>query len=544
MANNASLKGTLNSNDQVVKADAFGGLATDNVRFDEYLVSVDQDGASITLETNNTNTILDAPNLKNGAEFIAGGAPITVPALPTGTKSIRVVVGQSTAGTQDYTLTARTDKGNVTLASLGVAATTAPSTGANISLNGTLATGDSFVPVSATGYSLVDEYIVKPTISGDVKIEVSGATGTGFTPNLQIISAAGVLENVGAASATKSLTANESTRVRVINNGAALGGDASAQYKLAFAATSGSLSVVPIGKQAGGGQVSHNTPTLAPAPAPIASDTASYLRYNKGEQGSFGKPDPAKPANQYNFVTLSTGDDKIDLGNIPANLATVLTDLQAGLNPDGSSNSAARWIVGFDGNDEITGTAGNDAPIAGNAGNDKCKMGAGADVVVAGQGSDDVDGEDGDDVLSGNKGNDLVKGGLGKDFLIGGQDDDILNGGEGKDSLRGDAGRDFLTGGTDADKFILVNNDVNAAASADLADVLTDFAPGQSDTIEIQGVTNFEALTLEGVDLLIDGALSTNATALKVTATGKYLGVVKDVSPFDLAERSNLFTFA
>lgn len=537
MANNASLSGILNANDLATDALNFGGTTGTNVRFDEYIVNVDTDGATVTLELDSGTLLAAGADLKNGSEL---GSSTT---LPSGTKSLRVLVGQGAAGDANYKLTARTDTGNVTLSSLGVASTQQPSTGQTVSLSGVLDSSDLFAPVSDTLYSLADEYVVKPNISGNVTIEVSGATGTGFTPNLQVVDSTGAVTNVGGATTTVALDANKASRIRVLNtDGTALGTDASAQYNIAFAATTGSLIVTPIQAISGSGQVEQNTPTLAAAPAAIASDTAAYLRYNIGEQGSVGASDASAPVNEFNAVILSGGDDAIDLNSIPSNLAGTLTDLQAGINTDGSFNSAGRWLVGLDGNDTFTGTAANDAPISGNKGNDTFNLGGGADVVVAGQGSDVINGEDGNDVLSGNKGNDSVVGGAGDDILLGGQDDDILNGGAGMDTLSGDLGRDFLTGGSEADTFVLTTN--ATADSAALADVITDFQSGQSDKIQINGVGGFSELTLEGVDLLIDGALSTNATAIKVTSSGQYLGVVDGISPFTLAEQSSLFTFA
>ena len=536
MANNASLSGILNANDLATDAVNFGGVAGTNIRFDEYVVTVDQDGASVTLEIDNAALVIDAPDLKNGTEF---AQPVT---LPTGTKSLRVVVGQSVAGDETYKLTARTSLGNVSLASRGVASTQQPSTGQVVSLSGTLGDGDLLIPVNTTTYSLADEYVIKPNISGNVTIEVSGATGTGFTPNLQLISATGVVTNVAGANTTQALSANSSTRLRVLNNAAALGSNASAQYNIAFAATTGSLTVTPIAAISASGQVKQDTPTPSTAPTAKSADTAAYLRYNKGEQGSAGSNSTTDPLNEFNAVILSKGDDGINLGSIPTNLASVLTDLQAGLNSDGSSNASARWIIGLDGNDTFTGTASNDAPMTGNLGNDTFNLGDGADAAVAGQGSDTVNGDGGNDQLSGNAGNDIVNGGDGDDLLLGGQGDDVLLGGLGKDNLSGNFGRDFLTGGSEADTFVLP--DSNAVDSAELADVITDFTAGQSDKIQIGGVSGFSALTLEGVDLLIDGSLSTNATAIKITATGKYVGVVDGISPFNLAEQSSLFSFA
>ncbi|MGD1901029.1 MAG: calcium-binding protein [Geitlerinemataceae cyanobacterium] len=534
MANNVTLSGILNANDLATDGANFAGAG--NVRFDEYIVNVDRDGTTVTLEIDNAALVIDAPDITNGSELTQ---PVV---LPAGTQSFRVIVGQAAAGDQSYSLTARTDTGNVTLSSLGVASTQQPSTGQTVSLPGVLNSSDLLVPVSTTEYSLADEYVVKPNISGNVTIEVSGATGTGFTPNLQLIDAAGVVTNIGGAVTTAAFNANSATRVRVLNTGGSLGTDASAQYNIAFAAATGSLTVTPIQAISGSGQVEHNTPTLSAAPGAVAADTAAYLRYNIGEQGPAGANDATQLVNEFNFITLSGGDDTIDLGNIPASQASVLTDLQAGLNTDGSANATARWIVGLDGNDTFTGTAGNDAPMTGNKGNDTFNLGDGADVAVAGQGSDVINGDGGNDQLGGNLGNDSISGGAGDDILFGGGDDDILNGGAGMDTLSGDRGRDFLTGGSEADTFVL--STATAADTPAQADVITDFTAGQSDKIQITGVGGFTDLTLEGIDLLIDGNLSTNATALKVTSSGQYVGIVDGISPFDLAENSSLFTFA
>jgi len=536
MANNVSLSGILNANDLATDAANFGGGVGTNVRFDEYIVGVDRDGTTVTLQIDNAALVVDAPDLTNGSELTQ---PVV---LPNGTRSFRVIVGQSAAGNASYNLTARTNSGNVTLSSQGVASTQQPSTGQTVSLPGVLDGSDLFVPTSATEYSLADEYVVKPNISGNVTIEVSGATGTGFTPNLQLIDSAGVVTNVGGSIATPTLSANSATRVRVLDSAGGLGTDASAQYNIAFAATTGSLTVTPVQAIGGSGQVEQNTPTLAAAPGAVAADTAAYLRYNIGEAGPAGANDPSQPVNEFNAVVLSGGDDTINLGSIPPSQASVLTDLQAGLNSDGSANATARWIIGLDGNDTFTGTANNDAPMTGNKGNDTFNLGDGADVAVAGQGSDVINGDGGNDQLGGNLGNDSINGGAGDDILNGGGDDDILNGGAGMDTLSGDRGRDFLTGGTEADTFVLTT--ATAVDSAAQADVITDFTAGQSDKIQISGVGGFTDLTLEGIDLLIDGSLSTNATAIKVTASGQYVGVVDGISPFDLAEQSSLFAFA
>lgn len=94
-----------------------------------------------------------------------------------------------------------------------------------------------------------------------------------------------------------------------------------------------------------------------------------------------------------------------------------------------------------DGDDTLTGTAGND-------------------VIDARLGSDRIDGLGGDDLLLGNNGsdtvhggagNDEVRGGDGADYVYGGAGDDIVRGGDGADWIFGSDGADSLYGGIGSD---------------------------------------------------------------------------------------------
>lgn len=80
------------------------------------------------------------------------------------------------------------------------------------------------------------------------------------------------------------------------------------------------------------------------------------------------------------------------------------TSVQGGwslnLNPAAACNGVPATIVGTDGDDTLTGTAGPDV-IAGKGGNDK------------------INGLEGDDILCGGDGKDKLKGGKGKDFCLG-----------------------------------------------------------------------------------------------------------------------------
>ncbi|MCB9978898.1 MAG: type I secretion C-terminal target domain-containing protein [Rhodospirillales bacterium] len=67
--------------------------------------------------------------------------------------------------------------------------------------------------------------------------------------------------------------------------------------------------------------------------------------------------------------------------------------------------------------------------------------------------ADHVIGKDGNDTISGGAGNDWLEGGDGNDTLTGGSGDDLIEGGTGDDSLRGSAGNDRLLGGSGSDTY-------------------------------------------------------------------------------------------
>jgi len=110
---------------------------------------------------------------------------------------------------------------------------------------------------------------------------------------------------------------------------------------------------------------------------------------------------------------------------------------------DGSDGAEGRAdsLFGDDGDDQIFGHHGHDFI---DGGNDR-------DLITGG------DGAEANDTLVGGAGHDVLSGGAGKDSLSGGIGNDVLLGGIGLDSLRGDAGEDLLL--ADATTF-----DLNAAA--------------------------------------------------------------------------------
>jgi Ca2+-binding RTX toxin-like protein len=551
MANNATLSGQLNQNDLVTDASLLGGAAG-STRLDEYIITLDQTGgANLTLTLDPITATFDGivalVNPKTGAQLaiadlaVAGADEVINFALPAGETTFKVIVASDAPTTlpASYNLTALVNNGNITLTSLNAAVSQTSTAGTSGTVSGQLTDSDFVVPPAAGQYSLADEYRVLPTLSGNFTVGITG-TPQGFTPRLELIDATtgtvlGTSTGAAASIAGAALNVGTEYRVRILSNGT-FGSNNVGSYQLAFNAANG-VTMTPLNTSQGTGVVSVNSPTLAPDPASKAPDSTQYLRFNKGENGAVGQTDPSKPVNGFNVISLSAGDDVINL-NTPTN--PPFTDLQPGIKSDGTADFAnARWVLALDGNDQFVGTANNDVPIAGNAGNDTFTMGAGADVALGGKGSDKLNGEDGDDILNGNNDNDRIDGGAGNDTLNGGQGDDVLLGQLGNDILSGDRGRDFLTGGAGADRFVLTNDANNVSATATGADVITDFSIAEADKIQLVGA-GFSDLTFETINLIVDGGTAVAATAIKLTGSGQYLGVVQGVSPFDMAN-SNLF---
>jgi Ca2+-binding RTX toxin-like protein len=107
-------------------------------------------------------------------------------------------------------------------------------------------------------------------------------------------------------------------------------------------------------------------------------------------------------------------------------------------------------INGGDGNDTITGGAGDDI-VNGHTGNDSIKGGAGNDLLIGLDGNDTIDGGIGDDNLYGSQGIDKLTGYSGNDYLDGGSEVDSLYGGYGHDELVGGDGNDYMKGDADND---------------------------------------------------------------------------------------------
>jgi Ca2+-binding RTX toxin-like protein len=202
----------------------------------------------------------------------------------------------------------------------------------------------------------------------------------------------------------------------------------------------------------------------------------------------------------------------------------------------------ANYIFAWNGDDNILGTAAIEN-INGNKGKDTIDGGAGGDILRGGKDSDSLFGNSDSDILNGNNGNDTVDGGTGNDVVRGGKDNDLLLGGDGDDLLIGDYGQDSLIGGAGRDIFVLRTDGNNpslkhTSANVSQVDIIRDFVIGE-DMIGLTGLA-FTNLSLEAIQLSVNGGATVASTAIKINSTGEYLGVVENITP-DLIKNTALF---
>jgi Ca2+-binding RTX toxin-like protein len=221
--------------------------------------------------------------------------------------------------------------------------------------------------------------------------------------------------------------------------------------------------------------------------------------------------------------SLSDGSDSLTLSNFP-------------------DAASASYIFAWNGDDNVLGTARIEN-INGNKGNDTIDGGAGGDIVRGGKDSDNLFGNSDSDVLNGNNGNDTVDGGAESDIVRGGKENDLLIGGDGDDLLIGDYGQDSLIGGAGRDMFVFRTDGNNASlkhtsANVSQVDIIRDFVIGE-DTIGLTGLA-FSNLSLEALQLSVNGGAPVPATAIKINSTGEYLGVVENITP-DLLKNPTSF---
>ncbi|MGH3444273.1 MAG: calcium-binding protein [Nocardioidaceae bacterium] len=155
--------------------------------------------------------------------------------------------------------------------------------------------------------------------------------------------------------------------------------------------------------------------------------------------------------------------------------ATLVLGLTTGVSgawadPPDTCDGLTATIVGTDGDDDVTGTTGDDVVslgagrdhFDGRGGNDVVCGGPGFDSLRGGAGDDHIFGEGDGDILVGELGNDLVDGGDGGDAIYG----DLLGG----KPVAGADGNDQLVGGAGDDRLELVSGDGFGGGGVDVAD--------------------------------------------------------------------------
>lgn len=276
-------------------------------------------------------------------------------------------------------------------------------------------------------------------------------------------------------------------------------------------------------------------PTPTPSPTPLVTSTSTStetirINFFTGSQtppntDPSGIPEfQVKQLENETLFSLSDKDDNIFLASYP--------------------EAANKSIQALNGSDNVRGTDLNDN-INGNKGNDTIEGGSGDDSLRGGKDYDR---------LFGNTGNDIVNGGNEDDSLYGGVDDDILRGGKGKDLLFGEEGNDLLVGdfdqdslvgGTGSDLFVLQSRKKDSSSDTSTnpaeVDIVADFQLTDGDKIGLVGLAN-NALSFESIQIQVNDGTSESATAIKIKASGEYLGIVKGVAANDMAAQpSNYF---
>jgi len=120
----------------------------------------------------------------------------------------------------------------------------------------------------------------------------------------------------------------------------------------------------------------------------------------------------------------------------------------------------------------------------------------------------------------------VIKGGAGRDVLTGSALNDAISGGAGADTITGGDGQDTLTGGAGADTFAFGVADMDAAPSATVFEVITDYAKG-SDIIDqtvgalvvIAGSTASSGVGAIAANGLVTFNANDNTLALRIVAT-------------------------
>ncbi|CBN56254.1 MULTISPECIES: calcium-binding protein [Kamptonema] len=280
-----------------------------------------------------------------------------------------------------------------------------------------------------------------------------------------------------------------------------------------------------------------STPTPTPSPSPILVSTPTptstetvRINFFTGSQtppntDPSGIPEfQVKQLESETLFSLSDKDDNLALASYP--------------------EAANKSIQALNGSDNVRGTDLNDN-INGNKGNDTIEGGSGDDSLRGGKDYDQLFGSTGNDIVNGGNEDDSLYGGVGDDILRGGKGKDLLFGEEGNDLLVGDFDQDSLAGGAGSDLFVLQSRKKDSSSDTSTnpaeVDLVADFQLTDGDKIGLVGLAN-NALSFESIQIQVNDGTSESATAIKIKASGEYLGIVKGVAANDMAAQpSNYF---
>ena len=180
-----------------------------------------------------------------------------------------------------------------------------------------------------------------------------------------------------------------------------------------------------------------------------ATEGDDYIYVQPGEDGGISVNINGEVVNytaeeaKYLIFDAGKGDDWIEIDD----RLTQDVNIFGGDGNDNISGGAGNNIIfGGNGADTITGGSGNNV-IFGGAGEDFLTGGSGSNYIDGGDGSDTVYGGSGSNVIFGGEGNDYITGGDGQNVIDGGAGDDNILGGRGNDVIYGGEGNDFISGG-------------------------------------------------------------------------------------------------
>lgn len=132
--------------------------------------------------------------------------------------------------------------------------------------------------------------------------------------------------------------------------------------------------------------------------------------------------------------------------------------LDGGLGADSMSGGNARDTVQYvnrtAGVNVTVGAGANDGNSQDQTGAIRDSVGGDIEIIRGGTGNDTIIGSDGDEILSGRAGNDVIRAGAGDDVVRGKNGDDFLVGKSGDDRVKGGLGVDVMKGKNGIDRLL------------------------------------------------------------------------------------------